>query len=140
MNRSKREYINKTTIIIVTLFVTYFINPIFFKNNVTCVCKGVTGIPCPACGMTRSTMAFLRGDWEYAFRMHPATFMLPIFAALWVYYYKKENSKRKNQILVLFIIILVIIWIVRMLLFFPNNEPLDYYEYSIIERIKEIFN
>lgn len=41
---------------------------------------GVFGIPAPTTGMTRSTLAFLRGDWTSAFLWNP--FTLPFYLVL----------------------------------------------------------
>ena len=39
------------------------------------------GIPCPGCGLTRATLALLRGDFARAFGFHPLVFVLaPLFA------------------------------------------------------------
>src|SRR6185436_20099675 len=39
------------------------------------------GIPCPGCGLTRATLALLRGDFGNALRLHPLVFVLsPLFA------------------------------------------------------------
>jgi hypothetical protein len=40
------------------------------------------GIPCPGCGLTRATLALMRGDVGAAVRLHPLVFVLaPLFAA-----------------------------------------------------------
>ena len=45
-----------------------------------CPMAGVLGIPCPGCGLTRATLALLRGDVRGAFRLHPLVFVLtPLF-------------------------------------------------------------
>jgi hypothetical protein len=39
------------------------------------------GIPCPGCGLTRATLALLRGDVASALHFHPLVFVLaPVFA------------------------------------------------------------
>ena len=38
------------------------------------------GIPCPGCGLTRATLAFLHGDLRGALRLHPLFWLLtPLF-------------------------------------------------------------
>jgi hypothetical protein len=40
------------------------------------------GIPCPGCGLTRATLALLRGDVASALHFHPLVFVLaPLFAS-----------------------------------------------------------
>lgn len=39
------------------------------------------GIPCPGCGLTRATLALMRGDFAAALGFHPLVFVLaPLFA------------------------------------------------------------
>ncbi len=38
-----------------------------------CIFAEITQRPCPGCGMTRSFMALLRGNWAESLRMHPFT-------------------------------------------------------------------
>lgn len=45
-----------------------------------CPLLKVTGLPCPGCGMTRSCLALLRGDWLESWRMNPFG---PVFAVFW---------------------------------------------------------
>jgi hypothetical protein len=37
-----------------------------------CALKSRTGLPCPTCGMTRSLVISLHGDWARAWRLMPA--------------------------------------------------------------------
>ena len=47
-----------------------------------CPMATVLGIPCPGCGLTRATLALLRGDVRGALALHPLVFVLaPLFAA-----------------------------------------------------------
>ena len=46
-----------------------------------CPMAGVLGIPCPGCGLTRATLALLRGDFRSALSLHPLVFVLaPLFS------------------------------------------------------------
>jgi hypothetical protein len=46
-----------------------------------CPLRQVTGLPCPGCGLTRSCLAMVRGDWLEMWRQHPFG---PVFALFWV--------------------------------------------------------
>lgn len=41
-----------------------------------CLFKCVTGIPCPACGSTRTVLDVLKGDWAAALSGNPMGFLL----------------------------------------------------------------
>jgi hypothetical protein len=46
-----------------------------------CPTAAVAGFPCPACGMTRASLATLRGDLAAAYALHPLVFVaLPVLA------------------------------------------------------------
>jgi hypothetical protein len=50
-----------------------------------CLFRGLTGIPCPGCGLTRAAIALLRGDWAAALLLHPLALVLAFEAgALWL--------------------------------------------------------
>ncbi|MEP0796635.1 DUF2752 domain-containing protein [Trichocoleus sp. DQ-A3] len=49
---------------------TYFYNQGYKVTFLVCPIRHFTGIPCPTCGMTRSFMAIVRGDWSCALAEH----------------------------------------------------------------------
>ena len=48
-----------------------------------CPMAGLSGQPCPGCGLTRATLAALHGDLGGAFELHP---LFPMLAPLYVYF------------------------------------------------------
>jgi hypothetical protein len=53
---------------------------IAFARVPFCPLAGVLGVPCPGCGLTRATLALLRGNVRQALHLHPLVFVLmPIF-------------------------------------------------------------
>jgi hypothetical protein len=40
-----------------------------------CPTAALLGLPCPGCGLTRATLALLRGDAQTAFALHPMVFV-----------------------------------------------------------------
>jgi hypothetical protein len=49
-----------------------------------CTLRHFTGIPCPACGSTRSLAACSHGDFSAAFFYNPLLFLLCIGVCIWV--------------------------------------------------------
>lgn len=49
---------------------THFYHQGYKIPFLVCPLRHLTGIPCPTCGMTRSFMAIVRGDWSQAFTEH----------------------------------------------------------------------
>ena len=97
-----------------------------------CVIRGLTGVPCPSCGMSRAIIAVINGDIIDAFKFHPL-FWLP-FILFVLIVFKRRFFK---QILIGAIISTIAIYILRMEIFFPNIEPMKYNEKSIINQIIE---
>ena len=51
-----------------------------------CVFRGLTGIPCPTCGSTRSVIHLSHGDMRAAFFMNPIAALFMIAAVLHFFY------------------------------------------------------
>ena len=49
-----------------------------------CPLKSALGIPCPGCGLTRASVALLRGDFAAAFRLHAFAPVLLVCVAAFV--------------------------------------------------------
>ena len=84
-----------------------------------CIFKGVTGMPCPGCGMTRACLAILQGEFSTAWRYHPFSFLLIGLAILIVFQpeYAQEKwgaiSLIKQGIIVSILILLCLgLWLV----------------------------
>lgn len=97
-----------------------------------CLIRGLTGIPCPSCGMSRAIIAFINGDIINAFRFHPL-FWLPFIVFILIVFKRKFFK----QIIIGAIISTIAIYILRMAIFFPSIEPMKYNEKSIINQIIE---
>jgi hypothetical protein len=107
-------------------------NPILFcsvffvvmmSTGVGCIFRFLTGIPCPACGMTRAYLSLLNLDIKSAFYYHPLFFLIPIVIYLIVSADEadKRAKSRKSLIMLVIIIIFLLTWIYR--LFFMENSP-----------------
>ena len=93
-----------------------------------CLIRGLTGIPCPSCGMSRAIIAVINGDIINAFKFHPL-FWLPFVLLLFLIF------KRKYFKFTLFIsiILLLTVYILRMIFLFPDVEPMRYNEKAIFK-------
>jgi hypothetical protein len=47
-----------------------------------CVFKRATGLPCPACGLTRSLCAIAKGEWRASLALHPVGWLVAVGAAV----------------------------------------------------------
>ena len=96
-----------------------------------CLIRGLTGIPCPSCGMSRAIIAVINGDIINAFKFHPL-FWLP-FVALLLIIFKRRFFKK---ILICSIILIMLVYILRMTMLFPHIEPMQYNEKAIFNKYK----
>ena len=94
-----------------------------------CVITKIFGIPCPACGMTRSQIAFIRLDIMNAFRYHPL-FLTPLLISLLALF-----DKLTDRIIISMIVLFIGVWIVRMILFYPNQAPMVFNEQGFIPQL-----
>lgn len=86
----------------------------------------VLHIPCPGCGLSRATMALLRGDLAAAFRIHPGVFIvLPVLGLYmlgqvatyvnpeWTGLAKLLRNKWLERAIMAMMIVVIILWIAR---------------------------
>ncbi len=88
-----------------------------------CPIYGFLGIPCLTCGMTRAWRCALKLDIAAALRMHPLFWVSPIF--LLPYF-------RKKRFVILAIVLFAAVYVLRMLLQFPNEPPMNYNYNSVL--------
>lgn len=93
-----------------------------------CPIYNFSGIPCPACGITRACRLFLTGQIKDAFIMHPLFWMPAIFIF---------KPFQKKWSIITFTSLFILVYIVRMAVLFPDTPPLTYnYMSTIGEFIK----
>lgn len=96
-----------------------------------CVIYNTTGLPCPSCGMTRAFLYLAKLDFAEAFHYHPLFPMVPLL----FFSYLKGNQK----LLITICLIFIVVWLIRMVLYFPDIEPLNYNNSSIFGIIINYF-
>ena len=96
-----------------------------------------TGLPCPACGMTRALFYLLTGNISASVQMHP---LGPWVVCLFLYYawnrYIKGREARGMKILLgMTFAMLIICYVLRMLLCFPDKAPCVYRKRNVLAGI-----
>ena len=94
------------------------------------------GIPCPGCGISRSTAYFLTGRWSRAWQMNPMIFPIMLAALYfgWNRYLLGRKAKGMKVVIAALFSLLVIVYIVRMYLYFPNRVPYVYTADNMLTR------
>lgn len=108
-----------------------------FLFHTACPMVLLTGLPCPACGLTRAFGAVITGRFKEAYQLHP--FIYPIIGIviwfiLWRYYLQK-SLRPFIKVLILLIAAMAVFYIYRMIRYFPGEPPISYYYDSIGGRI-----
>lgn len=80
---------------------------------------GIFGIPAPTTGMTRSTLAFVHGDWVRAFLWNPFTlpfYFLLVWSAFEIFgkIIRKQKLLFSRTLVSIWIIILIGAWITKL--------------------------
>ena len=130
----------RSKIIIILGIIIYIVLVSYFSSTL-CVFNNVTGIPCPGCGLTRAYLCFFKGDLLGAFKFHPL-FLLPAIVVIILINNKLEIDKFyiKPSLAIVFLRIILTTYIIRMILLFPNFEPMNINYYGIIPRLLKLFN
>lgn len=88
-----------------------------------CPFEIVFGIPCPACGLTRSVVSALKFDFLSAFHYHPL-FLLVIPTMIVIIYkdYKYVNKIYNSNIFwIVLISSFILTYVLRMIFLYPND-------------------
>jgi len=110
------------------IILLFWILMIVLSTESLCLYKIIYGIPCPGCGMIRSLYHLVILDIRSAFYYHPLVFLvIPVGIILLFKKRKGFNRIYKNRIFWIFLLCLLLgVWVVRMVLMFPEKEPMDF--------------
>ena len=104
-----------------------------------CVFHATIGLPCPGCGLTRALLAALRGDLAGAWQMHPLFWLAPLILISVVVLYLVApahlSTPGMNRFWLLLALLFLVVFLVRMLLYFPEREPLVWNDKALLPRI-----
>jgi hypothetical protein len=86
--------------------------------GLSCPFRALTGIPCPACFLTRATCASLRGDWHHALQLHAFGPLVAAALLLWSVQAIRRQRFYPQGLeawhVVAFVMALVAYWAIRM--------------------------
>lgn len=122
-------------IAILAVIIFYIFMHIVF--DAFCPSLVLTGLPCPGCGMTRSIIFFLTGQWERSFYVHPLGWVVVLFALYCgcFRYIKGKKVPGVKWIVVCLIVAALVLFLIRMILYFPDRPPYTYNYGNLIEKI-----
>ena len=125
--------IKKYKIFILVVFLYLLAFQLIDPHGSNCLIKRTIGIPCPSCGMTRATYYLFTFQFDKAFYYHPLVFIMPITLGTFLLNgYGIFKTLFRSKLFWGFIIVsFVVVYVLRMYLYFPHTEPMDYYSYII---------
>lgn len=98
--------------------ISLFIALQFFNSYMLpCLNKTIFGVDCPGCGIQRSVMLLLEGNFDGAFKMYPAIYtLLPLFGLLlWDNFFPLKYA---NRIIITFTVVSVALILINYILKF----------------------
>lgn len=110
------------------IFITiYIIISYIFKFRI-CPINYITGLPCPACGITRALFMFLKGNIIESIYFHPFFLIILIYSIYFFIgrYFINIPLKNLQNIFTVIGVFMIIFYIYRIIIYFPHTEPLAY--------------
>ena len=97
----------------------------------------ITGLPCPGCGLTRSFLFFVTGQWQRSFSIHPLGGTIVAFLCYCGFfrYIKGKKIPGLKWMIGLLLLVAIVLYAVRMMLYFPDRAPYTYNRGNLLERI-----
>lgn len=77
---------------------------LWYWQDLPCVIRQLTGIPCPGCGMSRAWLQVFQLDFAGAFGYHPMFWSVPILAVYILYDGKPIPNPKVNNILLIILL------------------------------------
>lgn len=90
------------------------------RCGMPCVFRRLTGVICPSCGMSRAWLAVLRLELREAFSYHPMFWVVPIFAALFLF--RERVATRAGKAVLFGLLIAYLVCYLLRLLGCPDGE------------------
>lgn len=127
--------VKKYWVVIVSIMLFYFLMHTLF--DAFCPSVLITGLPCPGCGLTRSLLFFVTGQWQRSFFIHPLGGVIVIFLVYCGFfrYVKGRKIPGLKWMIGLLLLVAIVLFAVRMMLYFPDRAPYTYNRGNLLERI-----
>jgi hypothetical protein len=128
------QVIKRVTLITGLGMAVYLATLTSFVHLFQCPLYYVIGIPCPTCGMTRAFESLIELDIMQAFYYNPS-FILVIVVVIVFVFEEYIDRKLVTKIYYICLILLVLIYIIRMFIYFPNHDVLNYNQESLLNKL-----
>lgn len=116
-------------VVLVCLLVLYLV-------KTPCPFSTFLGVPCPGCGLSRSTDALLHLDFGVAFYYHPLVFILP--PSLLYLLYRILLPTKKHLDILLEVSLIIMIALLFITVYF--DRLLDPYSFLSVDFAQSLFN
>ena len=122
------------------IFAVYFLIVAVAGTDTLCFFKNIYGIPCPGCGLYRSFICLFKGEIGTAFLYHP---LFPLVLISGIVFALRDYSifrilHLSRWFWLAAATIFIAVWIVRMILLFPDEPPMDFNRNSLFFKIYEL--
>lgn len=123
------------TLIFIPVFIIYLLMVLGSDSGTLCFFKTITGLPCPGCGITQSTLALLRGDVVASFKIYPCLGLVALALLIWIFRKLKWVTPiYQNQIFwIISLSLIMFTYTFRMISTFPSDtHPMTFSTHSVI--------
>jgi len=132
---SKKKII--TILMFLGIILGYYALTYLLGARTLCFFKNTFGLPCPGCGMTRSTLAFLSGDIAASLYYHPLLLMVALCFSVFLFRNTGPFNAlyKSNKFWIFCLVLFVGYYAYRMSYMFPHTKPMDFYKDGLLPRL-----
>ena len=95
-----------------------------------CIIYNIFGIPCPACGLTRASLAIFRLDLQSSLKYHPLLIFVPFLLI--------SAALDRKRIFYTLSFLFILVWLIRLYLYFPTQDPMTFNKQSLAATLFEL--
>lgn len=121
----------------------YFIFSVFSLLIFGSICPVAisVGFPCPGCGVTRAFLCVITLRFRAAFQMNPSVYLwLTLGIYIFIYrYIKKKPAQHLNRLFIITGCLTILIYIFRMILMYPDTEPMTFHTPNLLKALRTFF-